>query len=106
MLLDKTQPIDKLEQIIMAMSVHHGLQNPELQRSIQSSIQALIAQRPEAGVLVARQFALRADWSQSPLLEPLVQHRQLASLQDLLTVSVYLARAREAADISGGALNE
>lgn len=94
MLLDPNQPLDKLEQIVMAMSVHHGVADQQLKTSIQDNIDALVTQRPDAGVVVARQFSLRSDWSQSTVLEPLVRERSVA-LGDLLTISVYLARARE-----------
>lgn len=101
MLLDPNQPLDKLEQIVMAMSVHHGLADQHLKTSIQDTIDALVAQRPDAGVVVARQFSLRSDWSQSAALEPLVRDRSVA-LGDLLTISVYVARAREVGANAGG----
>lgn len=94
MLLDSDQPLDKIEQIVMALSVHHGLGDEQLRTSIQDTIDALVIQRPEVGVVVARQFSLRSDWSQSTVLEPLVRDRAVG-LGDLLTISVYLARARE-----------
>ncbi|AXI46299.1 hypothetical protein C1J03_09830 [Sulfitobacter sp. SK012] len=94
MLLAPNQPLNKLEQIVMAMSVHHGIGDQQIKTSIQESINALVIQRPEAGVIVARQFSLRSDWSQSTALEPLVRERSVA-LGDLLTISVYMARARE-----------
>lgn len=94
MLLDPTQPLDKLEQIVMAMSVHHGIGDQQLKASIQDTIEALLVQRPDAGVVVARQFSLRSDWSLATVLEPLIRERSVA-MGDLLTISVYLARARE-----------
>lgn len=94
MLLDPKQPLEKVEQIVMALSVHYGLADPQLEATIQKVIQTLVSQRAEAGAAVARQFTLRADWSQSAVLEPLVRERQVA-LSDLLTISVYLAQARE-----------
>ncbi len=97
MLLDPNQPLDKLEQIVMAFSVHHGIANPQVEAAVQSALAKLVAQRPQAAVPVARQFALRSDWSQAALLEPLVRERRFGTMGDLLTVSVYLARAREEA---------
>lgn len=94
MLLNPDQPLDKLEQVVMAMSVHYGIADQPLKTAIQDTIDALIAQRPEAGAIVARQFSLRSDWSQVAVLEPLV-HKRAIALQDLLTISVYVARARE-----------
>ncbi len=101
MLLDPAQPLDKLEQIVMAMSVHHGIADQPLKTSIQDTIDALVSQRPSAGAVVARQFSLRSDWSQTSVLEPLVRDRSVA-LGDLLTISVYVARASEADANSGG----
>lgn len=97
MLLDPNQPLDKLEQIVMAMSVHHGLADPPVKSAIQHSIDALVSQRAEAGIIVARQFSLRGDWSQSAVLEPLVRARAVA-LTDLLTISVYVAQSKDAAN--------
>ena len=76
------------------MSVHHGLSDTVVNSAIRDAVQVLIESRPEAGAIVARQFSLRSDWSQAAILEPLVQQRKVA-LSDLLTISVYLARARE-----------
>lgn len=95
-LSDRTQPLHKVEQIVMALSVHYQLDMPERRQVIEDTIARLIDLRPDAGAHVARQFSLRADWSQSAVLEPLVRERKLRSMSDLLTVSVYLARAREA----------
>ena len=105
MLLDANQPIDKIEQIVMAMSVHHGIGDQRLKTSIQDSIDTLITQRPSAGVVVARQFSLRSDWSQFTVLEPLVTKRSVG-LSDLLTISVYVARARESSAIAAGNVYE
>ena len=98
-LLNPFQSLEKLEQIVMAMSVHHGLEDLELRNSIHKAIGRLVTNRPEAGAIIARQFSLRSDWSQASQLEPLVRKRQVASLTDMLTISVYLGRAREAASV-------
>jgi hypothetical protein len=86
---------DPLEQVLMAFSVHHGLDDPQVTAAIHREIAALVAARPEASVIVARQFTLRSDWQLAALLEPLVRERRIAALPDLLTVSVYVARGRE-----------
>ncbi|TLP56001.1 hypothetical protein FEE96_22195 [Parasedimentitalea maritima] len=104
-LTDPRQSLDKLEQIVMAMSVHHGVAGPVLKSEIQSAIKALVDKRPEAGAIVARQFSLRSDWSQTDILEPLVREREVA-MRDLLTISVYLARARENTGKPNGVVNE
>ena len=105
LLLDPNQPLDKIEQIVMAMSVHHGIADQQLKTSIQDTIDALVTRRADAGVVVARQFSLRSDWSQSTVLEPLVRERSVA-LGDLLTISVYVARAREVGAEAGGSVYE
>lgn len=97
MLLDPKQPLDKLEQIVMAMSVHHGIGNPQIKTAVQNSIDGLVNERPEAGVIVARQFSLRSDWSQTAVLEPLMRARSVA-LGDLVTIAAYVARSKEAAN--------
>jgi hypothetical protein len=96
-LLDPSQPLDKLEQIVMALSVHNGLEDLEIRTAVHAALERLLANRPEAGAIVARQFSLRSDWSQVSLLEPLIRNRQATSVSDMLTISVYLGRAREAA---------
>lgn len=94
MLRDPDQPLDRVEQIVMALSVHHGLSDTNVNAAIKGVVQDLVERRPETGAIVARQFSLRSDWSQAMILEPLVQQRKVA-LTDLVTISVYVARARE-----------
>lgn len=98
---DPAQPLAKVEQIVMAFSVHHALAEPNVQEEIDHSLFDLVQKRPEAGVPVARQFTLRADWSQSALIEPLVKTRTVSTMADLLTMSVYVAQARDAEAGSG-----
>lgn len=93
MLLDPNQPLDKLEQIVMAFSVHHDLADPFVRHAIQEALATLVNQRPKAGVIVARQFSLRSNWSLAHVLEPLVRERAVA-LGDLIAIAVYLGHAR------------
>lgn len=106
MLADPNQSIGKIEQLVMALSVHHALASPELQLAIQSTLDDLLTTRPEAAVVIARQYGLRADWSQAEYLAPLVRDRQFSSLQDMLTVSVYIAQAHESQKGKSRAENE
>jgi hypothetical protein len=101
MLKDPSQTLAKVEQIVMALSVQHGVAAPEVRNAISVAIRDLVEARPETAVVVARQFTLRSDWSQTAVLEPLVRDRRFGSLGDLLTVSVYLASAREQAGTAG-----
>lgn len=95
MLTDPAQPTDKIEQIVMALSVHHQLADPKLQSAIASVVADLVTMRPDTAAVVARQFALRSDWSQAAVLEPVVRDRNISTMNDLMTVSVYLAKARD-----------
>ncbi len=90
---DPSQSLDTLEQIVMAMSVHHALADTLQKDSINAALAKLVQDRPAAGVLVARQFLLRANWSQSAALEGLVRDRRLKTTDQLLAVTVYLAKA-------------
>jgi hypothetical protein len=45
---------------------------------------------------VAQQFSTYSDWSQRDPLEKLVRDKRLISMADLMTVSVYVAQARDA----------
>jgi hypothetical protein len=105
MLLDPQQPLDKLEQLVMALSVHHALADAPLKAAIQTAIRQLVAQRPKAGVIVARQFSLRSDWSQADVLQPLVRERAV-SLSELMVIAVYVARGRENSAEAGNAVFE
>jgi hypothetical protein len=96
MLRDPGQPLDKLEQVVTALSVHNSVADAQVRHAISAEIAEFIALRPEAAGIVARQFTARADWSQAAILAPLVQDRRLHSAADLLTVSIYLAQARQA----------
>ena len=96
LLSDPGQPLDKLEKVIMAFAAINRLAEPEVQMAIDIAISDFIALRPDAGAIVARQFAAVSDWSQAQSLQPLVSQRSLSDLTGLLAVSVYLAQAREA----------
>lgn len=102
MLQDPNQPLDKIEQVIMALSVQHNVATPEVQNAIAQAIRDLVDLRPETAAPIARQFTLRSNWSQSAVLEPLVRDRRFSTLGELLTVSVYLASAREQAAQKNG----
>jgi hypothetical protein len=99
MLLDPSQPLEKLEQILMALSVQNVVAEREVRDAIGIAVADFVALRPEGGAIVARQFATRSDWSQAAVLQQLLQDQGLPNATDLLTVSVYLAQARQAAAI-------
>jgi hypothetical protein len=96
LLLDPGQPLEKLEEVVMALAAINRLAAPEVQTAIGLAISDFIALRPDGAEIVARQFAAVSDWSQAATLQPLVRQRSLSGLTGLLTVSVYLAQAREA----------
>ncbi len=101
LLLDPAQPLDKLEQVILALAAINRLADQDIQDAIGLAIDDLIALRPQTGPIVARQFSAVSDWSQAAALQPLVTQGALSNMTELLTVSVYLAQAREAALAQG-----
>ncbi|CUH48846.1 hypothetical protein RUA4292_03036 [Ruegeria atlantica] len=101
LLLDPSQPLQKLEEVIMAFAAINKLAEPDVQTAIGLAISDFVALRPGAGEIVARQFAAVSDWSQAATLQTLVRQRSISGLTGVLTVSVYLAQAREA-NLSAG----
>jgi hypothetical protein len=95
MLSDPDQPLDKIDQIVLALSVQNAVADPELRDAISEVVADLVRKRPAAGGSVARHFFTRSDWSQVAPLETLVRNGQLENSADLIAVSVYLARARQ-----------
>lgn len=91
---DPSQSLEKLEQIIMALSVHHALVEDVQKEAINAAIAKLVRDRPAAAEAVARQFTLRGNWSQSVVLNDLVRDRRLVSMDAYYTVALYLAEAR------------
>jgi hypothetical protein len=96
-LSDADQPLDKLEQVVEALAIHNDIGTPDLVTEIGASITRLVALRPEAAPLVARQFGDRQDWSQALALEPVITDRSLPNAADYLRVAVYVAQGRDAA---------
>lgn len=88
------EQIERIEQVVMALSVHHALVEPSTQAEIDKALAMLIRKRPEAGAIVARQFSLRTNWSQFETLAGLVQRRELSTTAQLMPVAAYLGRAR------------
>ncbi len=94
-LFDPNQPLDKVEQVVMALSVQHAVTDAQTQQAIADTLSDLVEKRPETGVLIARQFTLRSDWSQAILLEPLIRERKLTTIKDLASVTAYVLRAKQ-----------
>ncbi|MDW3223914.1 MAG: hypothetical protein R8G34_13685 [Paracoccaceae bacterium] len=90
---DPHRSLADIEQVVMAMSVHHALADVSVKDEIDMVLARLVRSRPAAGAVVARQFSLREDWSQVGILQPLVRDRKLTTIQDMTVVAVYLARA-------------
>lgn len=95
-LSDESQPLDKLELVVEALAIQHGVAGPEVRTSITAALEGLVETRPEAAAAVARQFSTYADWSQADTLAKLVQERRIRSSTDLLAVAIYIAQARQA----------
>ena len=94
--------LEKLEQIIMALSVHQALVDDVQQAAINAAIARLVRDRPAAAEAVARQFTRRGNWSQSALLNELVRDRKLVSMDAYYTVALYLSEARNQQSAQNG----
>lgn len=101
-LQDPAQSLEKLEQIIMALSVHQALVDDVQQAAINAAIARLVRDRPAAAEAVARQFTRRGNWSQSALLNELVRDRKLVSMDAYYTVALYLSEARNQQSAQNG----
>ena len=90
------QPLEKLLGVIGALAVQRRVAPPDLRQAIDHVLARLMSSRPETAPLVAQQFSTFSDWSQQVPLELLVQERRLMTAADMMVVSVYVARARDA----------
>lgn len=95
-LQDLDAPMERIEQVVTAFSVHHALAAPSVQSEIDDAIGKLVRDRPASGAIVARQFLLRTNWSQFDALAGLVERRQLETTAQLMPVAAYLGRAHSA----------
>ena len=93
-LADRSQPLQKVEQVIEALTIHNGVGSLKLRKAIAAALRRLVQARPETAALVARQFAARSDWSQASWLKTGVQPDNIPGLADRLAVESYLARAK------------
>jgi hypothetical protein len=93
-LADRSQPLQKVEQVIEALTIHNGVGSLKLRKAIAAALGRLVQARPETAALVARQFAARSDWSQASWLKTRVQPDNIPGLADRLAVESYLAWAK------------
>lgn len=99
LLSDPAQPLDKLEQVVEALAIHHGIGSDELRTRIEAALSGLVEMRPEAAAAVARQLGTRQDWSQAKVLEAMMARSEFTSPAVLLPVASYVAMARQAGSV-------
>ncbi len=93
---DPDQPVDKVEQIVRAMAIHNQVGSAELRARIGGVFSKLVRNQPETGPIVAKYLADSNDWSQAGAMEDLLKSRRLRSPSDIITVTTYLALAKQA----------
>lgn len=96
-LRDRSQPLDKIEQIVAAYAVHNAINSKAVGDRISLSLRRFLKARPEGSAAIARQFQMRNDWSQADLLQTKSGGRGRAGWADLVAVAGYLKQARAAA---------
>ncbi|SLN64501.1 hypothetical protein ROA7450_03410 [Roseovarius albus] len=94
LLSDVAQPLDKLEQVVEALAIHNGTGSPDLRTAIAGALTRMVALRPEAAPMVARQFGNRNDWSQGGALAQVMQNKGVTDPIDQLTIANYVGRAQ------------
>lgn len=102
-LADPGQPLDKLESIVEAMAIHHGLAERPLRTSIADALLRFVAMRPDGAGAVARHFESREDWGLAAALLPVSRNPDLVAASTYLAVSGYVAKARARRTMPGGA---
>ncbi|MCA0996989.1 hypothetical protein [Alloyangia pacifica] len=95
-LADPAQPLAKLELVVEALAIQHGVGSAALQGRISAALQGFVQTRPEGAALVARQFISRRDWSQAATLEAMMQAQRFTSSETLLPVAIYVGQAKQA----------
>lgn len=97
---DPRQPLDKLQGVVSAMAVQREGATPEVKQAIDRLLLEMVEARPQSAPLVAQQFSLHSDWSQQEMLASLLREKKLANTADLIVVSVYVAQAKSATQLT------
>ena len=94
---DPAQPLTRVEQVVEALAIQSAANPDQIAGPVGEAFDRLIAARPGAAAAIARQYAAREDWSQVERLGRAVSEGRMTASADLLSVAVYLARARAGA---------
>lgn len=93
-LTDPGQPLEKLESIVEAMAIHHGVGPPAIREAVFDVLTEFAGSRPGGSVLIARQFSQRRNWAFGASLEPFLETGGNLSSGGKLVVAAYVAQAR------------
>lgn len=93
-LADPGQPLEKLESIVEAMAIHHGVGPPAIREAVFDVLTEFAGSRPGGSVLIARQFSQRRNWAFGASLEPFLETGGNLSSGGKLVVAAYVAQAR------------
>ncbi len=93
-LSDPGQPLEKLESIVEALAIHHGVGSPSIRDKIFNVLTAFAGNRPGGSVLIARQFSQRQNWAFGASLEPLLKAGSTLNSGNKLVVAAYVAQSR------------
>jgi hypothetical protein len=94
-LLDPDLPIETRELVVEAFALHSQSGAAETGAAARAAIGAALAEVPELGGPVARQFGMRGDFSQHEPLAGLMNDRKVTTIADMMAVSQYVMFARE-----------
>lgn len=93
-LTDHGQPLAKLESVVEALAIHHGVGSPAIRKAVFDVLTAFARSRPGGSVLIARQFSQRQNWAFGASLEPLLQTSGDLSSGGKLVLAAYVAQSR------------
>ena len=93
LLSDHRQPLDKLEMVVEALAIHHGVGPRAVRDGIARALDRLVRERPQAAPLIARQFGSRNDFSREGALRGALRSKQLQSAEAFMSVASYIAQA-------------
>ncbi|WP_434053431.1 MAG: hypothetical protein RDA78_00550 [Roseibium sp.] len=93
-LTDPGQPLTKLESVVEAMAIHHGVGTPSIREAVFNVLTSFARNRPGGSVLIARQFSQRQNWAFGASLEPLLETSGNLSSGSKLVVAAYVAQSR------------
>ncbi len=93
-LTDPGQPLQKLESVVEALAIHHGVGTPAIRKAVFDVLTAFAGSRPAGSVLIARQFSQRRNWAFGASLEPLLESSENLSSGGKRVLAAYVAQSR------------